>query len=72
MEILAAVCGWTLARGHARSGQRIAIASYLGVSDRFDQGIADFAQAYADQAENDYDALLTAIRAGKIPVESGI
>jgi uncharacterized protein (DUF2252 family) len=72
LEILAAVCGWTLARGHARSGQRIAIASYLGVSDRFDQGIADFAKTYADQAEKDYEALLKAIKAGKIPVESGI
>jgi uncharacterized protein (DUF2252 family) len=72
LEILAAVWGWTLARGHARSGQRIAIASYLGVSDRFDQGIADFAKTYAGQAEKDYEALLKAIKAGKIPVESGI
>ncbi len=44
LEVLATLCGWTLARGHARSGRRIAIASYLGVSDRFDQAIADFAQ----------------------------
>ena len=72
LEILATLCGWALARGHARSGHRIAIASYLGVSDRFDNGIADFAQSYADQAEKDYDALATAIKQGKIPVETGI
>ena len=72
LEILATMCGWTLARGHARSGHRIAIASYLGVSDRFDQGIADFAKTYADQAEKDYATLLKAIKAGKINAETGI
>ena len=53
MEILATLCGWTLARGHARSGHRVAIASYLGVSSRFDEAIADFAEAYENQAERD-------------------
>ena len=72
LEILATVCGWTLARGHARSGQRIAIASYLGTGDRFDRAIADFATSYADQAEKDYETLLKAITRGKIPVETGI
>jgi uncharacterized protein (DUF2252 family) len=72
LEILATMCGWTLARGHARSGHRIAIASYLGVSDRFDQGIADFAVSYADQAEKDYETVLKAIKRGKIAVETGI
>jgi len=72
LEILATLCGWALARGHARSGRRIAIASYLGVSDRFEQGIADFARSYADQAEKDYEALAKAIKQGKIPVETGI
>jgi uncharacterized protein (DUF2252 family) len=72
LEILATMCGWTLARGHARSGHRIAIASYLGVSDRFDQAIADFAKSYADQAEKDYAALLKAIKQGKIQAETGI
>ena len=71
MQILVAACGWTLARGHARSGQRIAIASYLGASDRFDQAIASFAKSYADQAEKDYEALIEAIKQGKIPVETG-
>jgi len=72
LEILAALCGWALARGHARSGRRIAIASYLGVSDRFEQGIADFARSYADQAEKDYEAVVKAIKQGKIPAETGI
>jgi len=72
LEYLATACGWTLARGHARSGRRIAIASYLGVSDRFDQAIADFAEAYANQAEKDHAALLNAIERGKIPVETGV
>jgi uncharacterized protein (DUF2252 family) len=72
LEILATLCGWALARGHARSGHRIAIASYLGVSDRFEQGIADFARSYADQAEKDYGAVMKAIKQGKIPAETGI
>ena len=72
LEVLATLCGWALARGHARSGRRIAIASYLGMSDRFDQGIADFAQSYADQAEKDHASLLKAIKQGKIPVETGV
>ena len=53
-------------------GDMIAIASYLGVNDRFEQAIADFALLYADQAERDYEAVLKAIKAGKIPVESGV
>ena len=72
LEILAMMCGWALARGHARSGHRIAIASYLGVSDRFDQAIADFAKTYADQAEKDYAVVLKAIKQGKIKAEAGI
>jgi uncharacterized protein (DUF2252 family) len=72
LEILAGLCGWALARGHARSGHRIAIASYLGVSDRFEQGIADFAQSYANQAEKDYETVVKAIKQGKIPAETGI
>ena len=72
LEILATLCGWALARGHARSGQRLAIASYLGVSDRFERAIGDFAVAYADQAEKDHAALLKAIKQGKIVAETGI
>jgi uncharacterized protein (DUF2252 family) len=54
MRIYAQLCGWTLARGHARSGDRIAISAYLGTSDTFDRAIADFAAAYADQNERDH------------------
>jgi uncharacterized protein (DUF2252 family) len=72
LELYAEACGWALARGHARSGRRIAISAYMGAGDRFDQGIADFAVAYADQMERDYEVVLKAIKAGKIPVETGI
>jgi uncharacterized protein (DUF2252 family) len=72
MELYAQVCGWALARGHARSGSRLAITSYLGVGDRFDQAIADFAQSYADQTDRDFAALTAAIKSGKVPVELGV
>ena len=66
------MCGWTLARAHARSGDRIAIASYLGRSDTFDQAIVAFSEAYADQNERDYDALVEAVQAGRITAETGL
>ena len=59
-------CGWTLARAHARSGDRIAIAAYLGRGDRFDCALAHFAEAYADQNERDYAALAEAVEGGRI------
>jgi uncharacterized protein (DUF2252 family) len=65
MTAYARLCGWTLARAHARSGDRIALAAYLGGSDRFDQAIADFAETYADQNEHDYAALQAAVKNGK-------
>ena len=65
MEIYARLCGWTLARAHARSGDRIALAAYLGGSAKFDQAIADFAETYADQNERDYAALQAAVKEGK-------
>jgi hypothetical protein len=68
----AALCGWTLARAHARSGDRIAIAAYLGRSGRFDEAIADFAEAYAKLNEKDYQALQRAAQEGKVKVESGV
>ncbi|HEX9506083.1 MAG TPA: DUF2252 family protein, partial [Acidimicrobiia bacterium] len=49
------VCGWTLARGHARSGDRIAIAAYLGTGDVFDRAIAEFSVSYADQNQRDFE-----------------
>ncbi len=60
------LCGWTLARAHARSGDRIAIASYLGTGDAFDRAVASFAEAYADQNERDYQALVEAVRSGRV------
>jgi uncharacterized protein (DUF2252 family) len=65
MEIYARLCGWTLARAHARSGDRIALAAYLGRSAKFEQAIADFAETYADQNERDYAALQAAVKNGK-------
>ena len=65
MTIYARLCGWTLARAHARSGDRIALAAYLGASAKFDQAIADFAETYADQNEDDYAALQRAVKDGK-------
>jgi uncharacterized protein (DUF2252 family) len=65
------LCGWTLARAHARSGDRIAIASYLGGSDTFDQAITQFAAAYADQNEKDHQALVAAAASGRISAASG-
>ena len=62
LERYARLCGWTLARAHARSGDRVALAAYLGGSDKFDQAIADFAETYADQNELDYAALQAAVQ----------
>jgi uncharacterized protein (DUF2252 family) len=62
LRVYARLCGWTLARAHARSGDRIALAAYLGGSGRFDQAIADFAETYADQNERDYAALHAAVK----------
>jgi uncharacterized protein (DUF2252 family) len=70
--IYARVCGWTLARAHARSGDRIAIASYLGRNDAFDRALAEFAVAYADRNEQDHRSLLAAARAGRITVREGL
>jgi uncharacterized protein (DUF2252 family) len=64
-------CGWTLARAHARSGDRIGIAAYLGASDAFDRAIAVWAEAYADQNEADYQQLAAAAQAGRVQVAEG-
>jgi uncharacterized protein (DUF2252 family) len=66
------LCATTLARAHARSGDRIAIAAYLGSSDSFDVAIAEFAEAYADQNERDYNALVEAEKSGRITVQRGL
>jgi uncharacterized protein (DUF2252 family) len=66
------MCGWTLARAHARSGNRIAIAAYLGKASVFDDALADFAECYADQNERDYEATVGAVSDGRLAVESGV
>jgi len=70
LVLYAGLCGWALARAHARSGDRVQIASYLGKSERFDRAIADFAEAYADQTERDYAALCAAVKSGRITADA--
>jgi uncharacterized protein (DUF2252 family) len=72
MRIYAQTCGWTLARAHARSGDRIAIAAYLGSSDVFDKAVTQFASAYADQNERDHKELVDAVAAGRLTAEPGL
>jgi len=72
MTIYGQTCGWTLARAHARSGDRIAIAAYLGQSDSFDRAIADFSEAYADQNQRDYESLTEAVKSGRIKATTGL
>jgi hypothetical protein len=66
MRQYAQVCGWILARSHARCGEPAMISGYIGKSDKFDQAIADFSIAYADQSERDHEILTKAVRAGKL------
>ncbi len=72
MAAYGGLCGWTLARAHARSGDRIAIASYLGSGDTFDRAIVDFSKAYADQNDRDYQALNAAVASGRITARTGL
>jgi uncharacterized protein (DUF2252 family) len=72
MGIYGEACAWTLARAHARSGDRIAVAAYLGSGPRFENAIAEFAEAYADQNQRDHRALVDAIEAGGVAAEHGV
>ena len=72
MALYAKLCGWTLARAHARSGNRIAIAAYLGKGDSFDRAICDFAEAYADQNERDYKEFASAVKSGRLEAVADI
>jgi uncharacterized protein (DUF2252 family) len=72
LTFYATICGWTLARAHARSGDPVAIAEYLGPGDAFDKSITDFSERYADQNEKDYEQFVTAIRAGQLAASEGI
>ena len=66
------LCGWALARAHARSGDAVAIGSYLGAGNTFDRAMCVFADGYADQNERDYEALRHAADAGRITVRTGL
>jgi uncharacterized protein (DUF2252 family) len=72
MEIYARLCGWTLARAHARSVDRIGIASYLWGGDNFDRAICDFAASYADQNQSDFEAIKAAVKSGRLAVSQEI
>ena len=72
MTVYAHLCGHALAKAHARSGDAIAIASYLGTGDSFDRALASFAEAYADQNERDYNALREAVASGRVSAETGL
>jgi uncharacterized protein (DUF2252 family) len=72
MNFSAESCGWTLARAHARSGDPVAIAAYLGKGHEFDHAMSDFAARYAEQNERDYDAFVAAIRSGKLEATEGV
>jgi hypothetical protein len=72
MEIYARVCGWSLARAHARSGDPVAIGAYLGSGGVFDSAITEFSAAYADQNERDHAALKQAADEGRIRVQEGL
>jgi hypothetical protein len=72
MTIYARMCGWTLARAHARSGDPVAIAAYLGKKPVFDRAIATFAASYADRSERDHRLLRDAVAGGRIEALSGL
>jgi uncharacterized protein (DUF2252 family) len=72
LTFYARTCGWTLARAHARSGDPVAMAAYLGASDAFDKSITDFSERYADQNQRDYQEFVTAIRSGRLEAVEGV
>jgi predicted alpha/beta hydrolase len=72
LSYYARICGWTLARAHARSGDPVAIAEYLGTSDAFDTSITDFSERYADQNEKDYEEFVKAVKSGRLEAVEGV
>ena len=72
LAVYAQLCGWTLARAHARTGDPIAIAEYLGDDDSFDRSLVDFSKRYADQNEQDYEQFVAAIRSGRLEAVEGV
>ena len=72
LTFYARICGWTLARAHARSGDPVAISEYLGDDDAFDRSITDFSERYADQNEQDFQEFVKAVRSGRIEALEGV
>jgi len=72
MEFYAGICGWTLARAHARSGDPVAISEYLGGTDAFDRSVTNFCERYADQNERDYEQFAAAVRSGRLAATEGV
>ncbi len=72
LAFYARACGWTLARAHARSGDPIAIAAYLGKGDDFDRSITDFSERYADRNDRDFEAFVKAVRSGRLEAIEGV
>ena len=72
MTAYAEICGWALAHAHARSGDAVAIAAYVGANDTFDRALAEFAEAYADQNERDYAAFKDAVDTGRMAAQTGL
>jgi uncharacterized protein (DUF2252 family) len=72
LNFYAGICGWTLARAHARSGDPVAIAAYLGDTDAFDKAITDFSERYADQNEQDYEEFVDAVKSGRLEAAEGV
>ena len=72
LRYYAQICGWTLARAHARSGDPVAMAAYLGRDDAFDRSITDFSERYADQNQKDYQEFVEAVRSGRIEAVEGV
>jgi uncharacterized protein (DUF2252 family) len=72
LEFYARQCGWTLARAHARSGDPVAIAAYLGKSDAFDRSVTDFSERYADQNDRDFQAFADAVKSGRLEATEGV
>jgi hypothetical protein len=69
LSVYGKICGWVLARAHAKAGDAWEVSGYLGRQDDFDEAMGDFALAYADQAERDHGRLKAAVRAGKVDVQ---
>ena len=72
LTFYARICGWTLARAHARSGDAVALAHYMGDGDTFDRSVTDFSARYADQNDQDFQDFVKAVRSGRLQAVEGV